>query len=147
MSGDPREAHLRGLERIFHASPVNAAGRVALRVDVGAAQLDADFRPCDCHAAGAVHGALVFKLLDDAAFFAASTAATDSFLATASFTLQLARPALPGAVVATGTLSNAGRRLLFAESRLHDAAGRLLATGTGVFLRSSVALVDVPGYR
>ena len=141
------EAHFRGLERVFRASLVNADGRTELRVGHGVAELTLTFVETDCHAAGAVHGACVFKLLDDAAFFAASSVADDAFLATASFTLQLVRPALPGPVVATGTLTQAGRRVAFAESRLCDAEGRLLACGTGVFLRSHVALDAVPGYR
>lgn len=139
-------AHLAGLERVFRASPINADGRTSLRVRRGEAELELSFEAEDCHAAGAVHGARVFKLLDDAAFFAASSKAEDRFLATVSFTLELVRPAAPGRVVARGTLTHAGRSVLFAEARLVDAEGRVLACGSGVFVRSRVALGDVPGY-
>ena len=46
------------------------------------------------HAAGAVHGSVYFKMLDDAAWFAVNSLLTDEFVVTASFTVYLTRPRL-----------------------------------------------------
>jgi acyl-coenzyme A thioesterase PaaI-like protein len=44
------------------------------------------------HAAGALHGALYFLALDNAAFFAVNSLVEDVFVLTTSFTTYLTRP-------------------------------------------------------
>lgn len=43
------------------------------------------------HAAGAAHGRLFFKRLDDAAFYAANSLVTDRFFPTTAFNMHFAR--------------------------------------------------------
>ncbi len=49
-------------------------------------------------------------------------------------------------MTATGRLVHATRSSFVAEAKLVDAEGRLLATGTGTFIRSSIPLDEQIGY-
>ncbi len=98
------------------------------------------------HAAGAAHGTIYFKMLDDAAFYAANTLATDRFLLTTSFNLHFTKPVRAGEVVAEGRWVSGKRRVFVAESRLIDAEGDEIGRGTGTFMRSRIALSSLDGY-
>ena len=99
------------------------------------------------HAAGAAHGTSYFKMLDDAAFYAANSLVTDRFLLTTAFNMYLTRPIVAGDVVAEGHWVSGRRRVLVADARLIDASGEEAARGTGTFMRSRIPLADLPGYR
>jgi uncharacterized protein (TIGR00369 family) len=139
-------AHHRGLEALFLASPTNDHYRPQLTVSDGREEVRVELRADMYHAAGAVHGSHVFKLLDDAAFFAASSMVDDCFIVTTTFTVQLLRPVTAGAVIARGAVLRAGRRMFWADARLYDGAERLVATGTGSFTRSRVEHASVASY-
>jgi uncharacterized protein (TIGR00369 family) len=86
---------------------------------------------------GAMHGSCYFKLLDDAAFFAAQARETDCFVLTVNFNLTLLKPVLPGTeLVARGRVISASKSIIVAESSLFDADGTLLATGSGTFMKN-----------
>jgi uncharacterized protein (TIGR00369 family) len=89
------------------------------------------------HVAGAVHGSHYFKALDDAAFFAVASLDPNHFPLTASFNMYFERPVSSGTLVAVGEIVQRARRVLLAESRLHDDDGRELARGSGTFMPSS----------
>lgn len=139
--------HHRKLERAYRAAPINRFYRPRLTVGDGVARLEVDVREEFLHAAGSVHGSVLFKLLDDAAFFAANSLVEDVFLLTASFSLHYFRPVDSGTIVAEGRVLNVSRRVLHAESEVRDAEGRLSARGTGSFMRSDVRLDAGVGYE
>ncbi|MBK5230881.1 MAG: PaaI family thioesterase, partial [Thermoleophilia bacterium] len=56
------------------------------------------------HAAHALHGSVYFKVLDDAAFFAANSLIPGHFVLTAGFSLHLLRPVTGGTITATGRI-------------------------------------------
>ena len=56
------------------------------------------------HALGAIHGSVYFKLLDDAAFFAASSIVEDVFVLTTSFTINITKPVSQGTIKAIGNV-------------------------------------------
>ncbi len=138
--------HRRSLVRMYVGARVNARLSPVLRVDDGAAEVEWLVDEDQHHAAGAAHGAIVFKALDDAAFFAAQSVETRRFVLTVSFALTLVRPIVSGPLRATGRLLHPGGSVLVAAAEAHDGEGRLLATGQGTFLRGGTRLVDVPGY-
>jgi len=142
MSG---EEHFRKLERVYRGAPINRYFEPRLTVSDGAARIEIDVRPDFLHAAHAVHGVVFFKLLDDAAFFAANSRVEDVFVLTSSFTVHCFRPVSEGLLVADGRLVHASRRLLHAESEVRDGNGRLVARGSGTFARSSIALDERVG--
>jgi len=93
-----------------------------------------------------VHGSVLFKALDDAAFFAVSSVVKDELVLTASFHLHFLRPVRQGAIRAVGRAASRSRRLLVGEAIAYDDRGRELARGSGTFVRSGILLQDVPGY-
>lgn len=142
------QAHFRALEALYAAAPINQLFESVLEIpEPGIArirfQVDARF----FHAAGAAHGTSYFKMLDDAAFYAANSLITDRFLLTTQFNLLLTKPLSEGPVVAEGRWVSGQRRVFVAEARLVDASGEEVARGTGTFMRSRIPLASLPGYR
>ena len=94
----------------------------------------------------ALHGTAYFKMLDDAAFYAANSLETDRFLLTTAFNLLFTRPLKDGPIIAEGRWVSGRRRVFVAEARLTDANGDEAARGTGTFMRSAFALSTLAGY-
>lgn len=138
--------HHRKLERMYESAPVSRWYGVRIAIEDGRAEVRVVARPEFLHAAGAVHGSVYFRLLDDAAFFAANSRVEDTFVLTVSFTVHFAKPVVDGELVAAGKVLQGGGRLFFAESELRDARGELLGKGSGVFSRSSIPLSAEVGY-
>ena len=141
-----RPDHFRRLERMYLSAPINAFFRPAIEIAEGSAIVRMEAREDFHHAAHAMHGAAYFKCLDDAAFFAANSVVEDAFVLTVTFNVVLLRPVAAGLVTATGKLVSASKNLMVAESELADARGKLLARGSGTFMRSTTALDASLGY-
>ncbi len=144
---NPAALHWRALESLYDSAPINAlfASQLSITKE-GTARIAFDIEPTVHHAAGAAHGTIYFKMLDDAAFYAANTMVTDRFLLTTSFNLHFSRPVRAGRVVAEGRWVSGRRRVLVAESVLVDASGEEIGRGTGTFMRSRIALSGLAGY-
>ncbi len=141
------EQHYRALERLYASAPVNAKFASSLHIPGdGRSQLSFTITPEDYHAAGAAHGTIYFKMLDDAAFYAANSLVTDRFLLTTSFNLFFSKPVRAGKVTAEGHWVSGRRRVFVAEARLVDEDGDEIGRGTGTFMRSRMALSSLPGY-
>ena len=141
------EEHYRALERLYASAPVNSLFQSHLEITgEGLSKLTFTITEEVYHAAGAAHGTIYFKMLDDAAFYAANTLATDTFLLTTSFNLHFTKPVKEGEVVAEGKWISGKRRVMVAESRLVDSEGEEIGRGTGTFMRSRIALSSLPGY-
>ncbi len=140
--------HWRALESLYKSAPINALFSSQLTIiDEGHARIAFDVDPRHYHAAGAAHGTIYFKMLDDAAFYAANTLVTDKFLLTTSFNMHFVRPVKKGRITAEGKWVSGRRRVLVAESRLIDADGEEIGRGTGTFMRSRITLSGLTGYR
>ncbi len=141
------EQHYRALERLYASAPVNGKFASSLHIPGdGRSRLTFTITPEDYHAAGAAHGTIYFKMLDDAAFYAANSLVTDRFLLTTSFNLFFSKPVRAGKVTAEGHWVSGRRRVFVAEARLVDAEGDEIGRGTGTFMRSRMALSSLPGY-
>ena len=139
--------HWRALESLYDSAPVNRMFDSSLAITgEGSAEIRFTVDERFYHAAGAAHGTIYFKMLDDAAFYAANTLVTDRFLLTTSFNLHFTRPVKSGEVVAEGRWISGRRRVLVAEARLVDAEGEEIGRGTGTFQRSRIPLSSLEGY-
>ena len=141
------QAHFRALESLYDAAPIN--GAFASRMEItapGHARIAFSVTPDVFHAAGAAHGSVYFKMLDDAAFYAANSLVSDRFLLTTAFNLHFTHPLRAGPAVAEGRWISGRRRVFVADARLLDADGDEVARGTGTFARSRIALAGLPGY-
>ena len=140
------EEHFRKLERAYAAAPVTRWFGTSIAVGDGTAEVRLTLRPDFHHAAGSVHGSVYFRLLDDAAFFAANSRVTDVLVLTVSYTVHFTRPVASGDIRSVGRTVHQSGRLLLAESHLFDGDGRLLGQGSGTFTRSSIRLDAAIGY-
>lgn len=142
------EAHLRALEALYDAAPINGLFRSRLSLpEAGQSVIRFTVQPDSFHAAGAAHGTLYFKMLDDAAFYAANSLVSDRFLLTTAFNLHFTKPMRMGDARADGRWVSGRRRVFVAEARIVDADGEECARGTGTFMRSHIALSGLDGYR
>jgi uncharacterized protein (TIGR00369 family) len=140
--------HFRRLERMYASAPINEFFAPRLHIpEAGVAELRMMMRPDFHHAAHAAHGAVYFKALDDATFFAANSIVEDFFVLTISFNLYLTRPITEGEVIARGRVVSRSKRLYLADGTLEDARGREIARGSGAFMPSTTALTEDIGYR
>jgi uncharacterized protein (TIGR00369 family) len=137
-----REEHYRRLERAYAGAPINRFVAADLRVEKGASRITMRVRPEFFHGAGAVHGSIFFKLLDDAAYFAANSLVEKVFVLTVSFHVHFLRPITAGELTARGRLVQRGARLLVAESELAGERGRAVARGSGTFIPSEVPIPE-----
>jgi uncharacterized protein (TIGR00369 family) len=148
--GTPLEGarlHWRALESLYDSAPINTVFSSALTITgEGTSRIEFEIDRSCYHAAGAAHGTIYFKMLDDAAFYAANTLVTDRFLLTTSFNLHFSRPVREGRLVAEGRWVSGRRRVLVAEARLVDGEGEEIGRGTGTFMRSRIALSSLEGY-
>ncbi len=144
---DESSEHFRRLERMYEQAPINLWLRPKLRIAEGAAEVVMPVRDDMFHAAGAMHGSLMFKMLDDAAFFAVSSLVPEVFVLTASYNVYFTRPVTAGEIKASGRVVHRSSRLFVGESSVVDAAGAEVARGSGTFMKSKIRLTEEIGYR
>ncbi|WEK45482.1 MAG: PaaI family thioesterase [Candidatus Andeanibacterium colombiense] len=144
---DGAAVHYRALESLYASAPINRLFASQLSIGArGRARIEFQIDERVYHAAGAAHGTVYFKMLDDAAFYAANSLVSDRFLLTTGFNLHFTKPVRAGKVVAEGRWISGKRRVFVAEAHLTDETGEEIGRGTGTFMRSRIALSGLPGY-
>ena len=132
---------------MYHSAPINEYFKPKLKVERGKTELLIPVRPDFFHAAGAVHGSVYFKALDDAAFFAVSSLVEDAFVLTANFNLYLFQPINKGALIARGRVIYESKNSYIAEAVLFDQDEHQISRGSGSFIRSKIPLNEDVGYK
>ncbi len=140
------DQHYRCLESMYQAAPINKIFPPEMTVSEGEAIIEIELTPDYFHSAGAVHGSVYFKVLDDSAFFAANSLEEEVFVLTSSFTTYITRPVSSGKMRAVGKVVNKNRSQWVVESVVYDSEDREIARGNGIFVRSKVQLKDAAGY-
>lgn len=139
--------HYLKLENMMHSAPFIKLTGATVNIGKAAAQITLPIRKDFHHAAGAMHGALYFLALDNAAFFAANSLVEDVFVLTTSFTTYITRPVSEGVVTAFGKVVNMNRSQFIGESVLYDSNEKELARASGIFVRSKIPLTEKIGYK
>ena len=142
-----RSDHFTKLENMMHSAPFVKLTGARVEVHKGEAHIRLPIKKEFYHAAGAMHGALYFLALDNAAFFAVNSLVEDVFVLTTSFTTYITRPVSQGVVIAMGKVVNRNRTQFIAESVLRNSDDREIARASGIFVRSKVLLSEKIGYR
>jgi uncharacterized protein (TIGR00369 family) len=132
---------------MYASAPLNEYYKPTMHISEGQAEVTIAVRRELFHAANAVHGALYFKCLDDATFFAVNSLVDDVFVLTVSFNLYLLRPISAGEMRATGRVVYRSRQLFVAEAELVDQDGKPIGRGSGTFMRSAMPLSPEIGYK
>jgi uncharacterized protein (TIGR00369 family) len=140
------DEHYRKLERMYMEAPCNAYFRPRIQISEGRTELTLAVRPDLFHAAGAVHGSVYFKLMDDAAFFACNSLLEGRLVLTVQFQIHLLRPVSQGEMRAVGTVAHHAATLMVGEARVVDARGREVGRGSGTFQKSRIPLTPDMGY-
>ena len=140
-----RDAHFRTLEVMYLSAPINQF--YCPRIVISKEQVEIDIDQRFFHAAGAVHGSVYFKLLDDAAGLAANVLEREVFAVTTSFTTHMTRPVSGSLMRSVGRVVDQTRSQFLVESIVYDHNQRSVGRGNGVFMRGSVRLADSFGYR
>jgi uncharacterized protein (TIGR00369 family) len=148
MPPEADATHFRALESLYRHAAINRLFRSELEiVEAGFARIRFEVAAETNHAAGAAHGTLYFKMMDDAAFYACNAMVGDRFLLTTAFNLVFTRPLRPGPMIAEGKWVSGRRRVFVGEARLVSPDGEEAARGTGTFMRSHIPLSGLAGYR
>ena len=131
---------------MYLQAPINRIYRPEIDIADGSAEIKIDVSEKYFHAAGAVHGSVYFKMLDDAAFFAASSREQEVFMLTISFTTYFTRPVSSGVMVAIGSVLTRNRTQVIAESVVYNSGKKEIGRGSGIFVRSRIPLTEEMGY-
>ena len=118
--------HYQSLQRMYLSAPINQLYLPEIVITEGEARIGIELREDFHHAAGAVHGSVYFKMLDDAAY--------------------LIRPVSSGVMRSEGRVVSRTRSQFIAESVVYDGRGRELARGSGIFVKGRPRLKDAAGY-
>tara|TARA_B100001093_G_C26808573_1_gene1006583 strand:+ start:279 stop:704 length:426 start_codon:yes stop_codon:yes gene_type:complete len=95
------------------------------------------------HALNAIHGSVYFKILDDAAFFAAQSVVEDYMLLTANFNITFKMPVSNGYIKSIGSLSSVSEKEFEAESKMYNQNNELVAFGKGIFKKSKKPISSI----
>ena len=141
--------HYQQLERMFQAAPLNQgifAGSV-LTVSERKAVYELTISEKYFHAAHAMHGAIYFKQLDDAAYFAAASLETEFFILTKTYQIKFIRPVGEDQLRAEGEVLSQNEKEIIARSVIRNSQGKVVGEGHGVFVKGPKRLIDLPGYN
>ena len=142
-----KDEHYLCLENMYLAAPINKIYQPTIEVLESEANIEIQLFENYFHTAGAVHGSVYFKMLDDAAFFAANSMVRDVFVLTTSFTTYITRPVSSGILRAEGRVLNSNKSQIIAEAVAYDENNREVARGNGVFMRSKIELAGIKEYK
>lgn len=143
-----KNEHFDRLIRLFQSAPINKGIFKNSSIDLAEGKAEYLFKVDQSffHGANALHGAIYFKLLDDAAYFAAATLITDHFLVTKSYEVHFVRPVHLELLIAKGQVIEKDEHEIKAASEIFNEQGKLVAKGEGVFVRSKKFLSELEGY-
>ena len=142
-----KEEHFRKLEHMMHSAPIVALMGARAMISDGHAKITIDIKNDFFHAAGALHGAVYFLALDNAAFFAVNSRVEDVFVLTKSFEVKFIRPVSSGSIKALGRVTNESGKEFIAESVLYNSDNEVIARGSGSFVRGKTNLTPEIGYK
>ena len=141
-----KDRHFVALQNMYLAAPINEFYSPSIEVSDSEAIIEIEVTKDLFHSFGAVHGSVYFKMLDDAAFFAANSLEREVFVLTTSFTTYLTRPVSSGILRSLGRVVNRNKSQFIAEAILYDSEDNEVGRGSGVFVRSKVPLSEARGY-
>ena len=139
--------HYTKLENMYLAAPINNFYNPTINISKGKSEISIGVKKEFFHAANAVHGSVYFKMLDDAAFFAANSVVDDVFVLTASFETKLLRPIDTGKLIAKGRIVQDLGNKFEASAKLFNLEGKLIATGKGIFVKSKILLSGIDSFK
>ena len=139
--------HYRALEQLFFKAQINSFFPGTISVGEKEATLTLEVEEKYFHTLGSLHGAVYFKLLDDATAYAALSLSDIHPYVTASFTIDYFAPVTAGMITATGRVVRQEGKKVYVEGILTDDQNVEVAKGTGLFLPAKMTFADIPYYK
>lgn len=140
------EKHYKAFENMYLNAPIKEIFPSEISICKGLAEIKLEIKKEYFHSGGGVHGSVIFKVLDDAAFFAANSLETEFFVLTTSFTTYITRPISSGYIKGTGKVVNKNNTQFIVESVAYDNKSREVVRGNGIFIRGKFRLENSKGY-
>lgn len=128
-------SHYQKLEALFTNAPCNQHLAPQFTVRHGEGEVLIKVRPDMLHGGGVVHGAIIFKALDDAATLAGMSLLEEYATLTSSFNVYFLRPLSSGHIRAIGRVIRLGQRVIVAEATAVNEDNIEIARGSGTFMR------------
>jgi uncharacterized protein (TIGR00369 family) len=132
---------------MYLKAPINDFYLPEIKIEEGRCEIRMEVKSGFFHAADAVHGSCIFKLLDDAAFFAVQSVVESNFILTHKFETTFKKPVKQGVIIGKGRFEISEGRDFFGVSEVRNSEGELIALGRGSFRVSNWALSSVAGYQ
>ena len=126
---------------MYHNAPINVLYKPSLTIEKeGQSKIKYSVNTAHFHVGGYLHGSAIFKLLDDAAFFAAQSIEPDYFITTASFNSHFIRPVNKAIITGFGAGVKFTKTQIFADSYIENETGKIIAKGSGIFMKSNITI-------
>ncbi len=137
---DPNPDYIRELKRIVNTSPYPSHMHMSLaEISYDAASIDMALDQCHLQPYGIVHGGVIATLIDTATFWAGFLRLPeDAGLVNVDLKLNYLNSVVNGRLRAEGICIRPGKTISYAEARVMDSAGELIAHGTS-------SLMTLPG--
>ena len=137
--------HYKKLEKIYLNANLNKEiySNTEILISKNYSEIKMPIKKDYFHALEAIHGSVYFKMLDDAAFFAAQSVVEDYMLLTASFNITFKMPVKNGYIKSTGTLCSVSKKEFNAESKMYNSKNELVAFGNGIFKKSKISIDSI----
>ena len=113
----------------------------------GRAVIEYEVGPHMCHSGGVAQGGFVCGWIDAAMAHASMSLAPDMTPMSLELKVSYFAPARPGRVTAEGWIERRGRATCFAEGRLLDPAGKVLAKASSTIRLIPIAAVEASARR
>lgn len=139
--------HYQKLENMYLKAPCSEFYNPKIKIGKGTAEIIIPIRQDFFHAAGATHGSVYFKALDEAAYFAVNSLVDDAFVLTTNFNIQIIRPIVTGKMKAVGRVVYHSKNFYFADAIVTDSKGREIGRGNGNYVKSAIPLTEEIGYK
>lgn len=132
----PNPDYIRELKEIVNTSPYpsHMSMRIAA-IDLDKATIEIELGQCHLQPYGIVHGGVLATLIDTATFWAVfMRIADDAGLVNIDLKLNYFKPVEKGLLRAEGVAIRSGKSISYAEARVLDADGDLIAHGTSTLM-------------
>ena len=133
------EAHFENLERRYLAAPHTELFDAGTRILEGEAEIVIPVQDRFLGLTGAVHPAVCFTAMADAAALAVNSLVEDALVVAVKFEIQLTHATADGQLIARSRFLGTSGKDYLAESVLMDTEGQELGQGSGTFRESDVS--------
>jgi len=127
----------------FHSAPISRSTGMRMAYNEnGEAVFTMPYNPNFDHAMHDVHGGIVATMIDNAGWFTVAPH-YEFWIATVEFSTRLLEPVQKSDLVSVGKLVRRGKTLSVCNMEVKNTQGRLIATGAGTFMATTIPLPTV----